>query len=260
MKKIVLHFDINGTICFFDSTDPFDSIQLTNSYISRSVYGKIIDGKWIMNECYHDNKDSITYYKYLKDTTKEYAILSTKFTDKDQPGEKLKETCDQIHTENIFLFESFTKVLNMFEDTKIIFRTFGNDRLLILDELKKVGYNKHFIYCEMKKETLDVISGDENKSFTGHDEINNYLLNNDQNYIIKEDYSYWNDHKRDKYKGKMLIHSNDHIQYFFDDNDCVYIVNNNNNNMEQTKFIHINSLKARLDKDYFINHIKDINI
>ena len=42
MNKLILHFDINGTITAFDSTESFNEIEGTNSYISRSIYGKIV--------------------------------------------------------------------------------------------------------------------------------------------------------------------------------------------------------------------------
>ena len=87
-----------------------------------------------------------------------------------------------------------------------------------------------------------------------YDEINNYLLTSDSNFIIKEDYNYWNGNKRDKNKGKMLILSDDYTQYFFDDNDCVYCIDQGKI-VKSSKFIHINSLKAQLDENYYINFL-----
>lgn len=103
----------------------------------------------------------------------------------------------------------------------------------------------------MNKDTLII----DNKYFRGYEEINNCLLANDMNYLIEEDYEYWNSNNRNKNNGKMLIHSDNHIQYFFDDNDCVYYINKHKDNLQLTNFFHINSLDARLDEDYYINII-----
>lgn len=246
--KTVFHFDINGTITAIDSTEPFDDNEGTNSYISRSIYGKVIDNIWTMNEDSYDEIHSIPYYYHLKQTNEDYKILSTKFTEENHPGHKFNDLCKQLQEKNNFFFDSFINFISTYPNAKIIFKTFGNDRNYVLDELQKHNFDKTFIDGRMEGTTLII---DDNRYDTP-EKINDVLLNNDDYYIIKEDYKHWSGNQRDKNYGKMLVHSDNHIQYFFDDNDCVYNIGPSTNN----KIFVINSLKARLDKDYFLNLIK----
>jgi len=46
---MILNFDINGTITAIDSTDDdISHLEASNMIVSKSIFGKIIGGKWIM--------------------------------------------------------------------------------------------------------------------------------------------------------------------------------------------------------------------
>lgn len=247
----ILHFDINGTITAFDSTDNFNKIQETSSQLSKSFYGKIYNGSWIMNNNCFDTIDSITYYQYLKNTTDDYKKLATEFTEKNNPGHSLNDICINLSQKPNFLFDSFVKLIKTFPNNKIIFRTFGRDREHVLNELVKINYTKKFIIGKMEQGVL--IIGD--NKYSEPNDINNVLLNNDSNFIIKEDYKYWMANNKDNNYGKLLFNSENHIQHFFDDNDCVASINGDINCPNNNRIHIINSFLARTNEDYFINLI-----
>ena len=63
---LVLHFDINGTITPVDTTEPGTKEQNANMVIAKSVYGKVNNEVWTLNDDPYEETDSITYYDYLK--------------------------------------------------------------------------------------------------------------------------------------------------------------------------------------------------
>jgi len=92
-NKLILHFDINGTITAFDSTEPGTDLQNSNMVLAKSVYGTINDDEWIMNDNYKNlTAGSVSYYDYLKMVKKnpKYKSMSFIFTDENNPGHSLR--------------------------------------------------------------------------------------------------------------------------------------------------------------------------
>ena len=157
-KPLILHFDINGTITSHDSTEKGSDEQLANMLLSRSTYGKVFKGDWIMNEknYFEEGKYSVSYYNYLKHMHSNYKELSYIFTEEKHPGHKLNGQCkDIMKTNKSLLFPSFLNVLDKYPFAKIVFLTFGNDKDLIMKELKKYNYCRKFLYGEFVR-VMDV--------------------------------------------------------------------------------------------------------
>jgi len=65
-NKLVLHFDINGTITSVDSTELGSDYENANMTLAKSVYGTVTNNSWSLNSDYRDPTNSISYYDYLK--------------------------------------------------------------------------------------------------------------------------------------------------------------------------------------------------
>lgn len=250
--KLILHFDINGTITAIDSTETGSDHENANMTLSRSVYGKIINNSWVLNDNYADDMNSISYYDYLKSITKDYKKISFLFTNDDQPGAKLKYLLnDVVKYMSVLLFESFFKVLTTYPDACIVFRSFGKDIQIVLDELKSsLGFRDAPI-IKIEHSNDDIVFVLSGEKFNGINEINQLYLNSSTHLAIQEDYHYWNNNKRIVSCGKTIGFDKDLVQIFFDDNECVHIMNN-----DQCHYIKVNTLDALVNKNYFIDHIK----
>lgn len=258
MAKLVLHFDINGTITAIDSTELGSDYQNTNMIISRSVYGKIKDDQWISNDHYRDPIDSITYYDFLKKSgIKNYKKISYTFTEEGQPGYRFQWMV-AIIIESIqkFIFNSFIKVAEKYPDAIIVLRTFGGDIQDVLNSVVLVENDKF-----KKALTGEIIRNNDNiilkcdheTTYHGLGEINQLYFDTDVHLAIQEDYHFWNGHQRDKNYGKIIKSDEKLIQIFFDDNDCVSIIGD-----ENCHFFKINTLDALMNEDYFINLIMTV--
>jgi len=70
---------------------------------------------------------------------------------------------------------------------------------------------------------------------------------NKTHILVQDDYKLWNNNKRSKEFGEIIKGYSGVIQYGFDDNDCMYP------NGENIKVFKINTVRAALEEDYFIN-------
>ena len=244
---LVLHFDINDTITAFDKTDEISHKEKCNIIVARSVYGKVIDDEWVMNDDIYDEHESITFYDYIKGKDKDYKNTTSHFTENNTYGKQLyqviKPMLDKMNKS--FLFESFTNLVEKLDDNvKIIFRTFGNDGDKVLENFKHKDVLSGYF-------DVDKLCLNNGVILHGLQEINEFILLNKSHLFIQEDYHYWNNHGKDKLYGKQLMGSANFTQLFFDDNPCVHVVDNTN-----ATFIKINTLQAMMDKDYYVNLIK----
>ncbi|CAH6421051.1 Hypothetical protein KVN_LOCUS114 [uncultured virus] len=256
-KKLILHFDINGTITAIDSTESGTDRENANMTIARSAFGKIIEDKWIINKDYTNNIDSISYYDYLKKVDKtNYKIRSFLFTNDNEPGSSLKNLLEKVEPfMKKLLFESFYQVLKEFPNALIIFRSFGKD---IPDVLKELNLNDGFeqtaiITIKYKDDSVILISS-EGLIYKSFIEINKLFLSSKRHLAIQEDYSHWSNNKRSSKFGKTILSDENLFQVFFDDNECVNIIGENN-----CHFIKVNTLDALKNKNYFVEKIGLLN-
>lgn len=254
--KLVLHFDINGTITVVDSTEDCKPTENINMTLARNVYGKVIDEDWILNENHNDKLNSITYYDYLKTNgDRSYKLKSFIFTEKGQPGERIRYLYDKIlpMSEN-FLFPSFRKVLKQFPSALIVLRSFGKD---IPDVLKDLASEPGFVNTKIGRirylNDFFSLSFPDGSIYTDPKDLNTLYITSKNHMAIHDDYTHWNDHKRDRKYGKIILSDERLLQIFFDDNDCVNITGEKN-----CHYVQINTIDALVNEDYYINKIRNI--
>jgi len=250
--KLVLHFDINGTITAVDSTEIGNDYENANMTIARSVLGKVMSGRWVHTGV----ADTISYYDYLKEIGENnYKKISFTFTEKGQPGEQFAGLMPQVlkSVSKDFVFRSFERVLESYPDAVVVLRSFGKDIRMTLETLDKnpkfSGSYTGFM-CHNDDE-LEITFPD--KKCTGISELNQYFHSSSKHLAIQEDYKYWNDHKRDAKHGKTILGDERLVQIFFDDNECVHIVGD-----KGCHFVKVNTLDALLDENYFTDHISKV--
>ncbi len=261
-KKLVLHFDINGTITPVDTTEPGNKEENANMVIAKSVYGTVKDNVWTLNQDYQQEKEgSLTYYDYLKTTDKQhYKKLSFTFTHPNEPGESLAHLVPLlVESMDTFLFHSFLNVLHEFPEALVVFRTFGLDADEVIDFLRTSPKTSHkfqdiikgdFSYTHEERPLITLENG---HNISGMDNFNKFILNTDTHLALKESYDYWNLNHRSKKHGKQLLGHDSMVQIFFDDNDCVNILDNTNSHS-----IKINTLDALQNHSYYVNFIKEV--
>lgn len=248
--KLVIHWDINGTITAVDSTEHGSEIDNANMVVSKSVFGKVVNGVWVLNDDVCENYESQTYYDYLKSVDKEnYKKRSFDFTKPNNPGASLVGLIDKVvATNKNFLFGSFLKAVEEFPDALHVFRTFGQDTNDVLATLRRHHSlkDRFELVSHGKPISVDLIEVD------GHvmsfHEFNTLLAQTDRHIFIQENYEYWNTCGRKKEFGKQLVSHEGLTQVFFDDNDCVFV----NGQTSNTKFILVNTLSALMDDDYYV--------
>ncbi|QKF93688.1 hypothetical protein QKU48_gp0230 [Fadolivirus algeromassiliense] len=261
MSRLVLHFDINGTITPVDTTEPGSNEENANMVIAKSYYGKIKNNQWVLNNenDYFNAHESITYYDYLKTITKDYKKISFEFTNKNNPGKSLHHLVKPIvESMDTFLFTSFLNVLHKYPDAIIVFRTFGLDADEVIHYLRtnqKTSFLfKNIIKGKFRYEGDEIlIDLDNGEVVIGMDNFNNLLKTCGIPFAFIENYSNWNNHNRDSKYGKQLLGDNDMLQIFFDDNECVNIVNNIN-----CHYVKVNTIHALQNNQYYIDYIEKI--
>ena len=260
MSKLVLHFDINGTITPVDTVEPGTKIENSNMVISKSVYGKVINNKWVLNDNLYDDINSITYYDHLRQLDKKtYKKVSFSFTESGEPGEILHWMVDRlVDSMDKFLFNSFLDVFEEFPDALIVFRTFGLDADEVIHYLKTNEKTAHKFKTIIKGEFINksseyVLLLENNELYVDMVNINKLIKTTKCHLALKENFNYWNDNNRNKANGKQLLGDEEMIQIFFDDNDCVNVINDIN-----THNIKINTLHAMLDDKYYSKKIHDL--
>lgn len=260
MNKLILHFDINGTVTTVDSTDDhLDISSRVNVIVSKSVFGRLNDvGEWVMNgDPFMIEDGDLSYYNHLRKIGSKH--LAYVFTNDGQLGEPFRRYYDDIvrqETDDI-IFKSFLRVLDRYNNAKLVLRTFGDDGSMIVDHMSMVhGYKRPFTfatYVRTDDQHALKLSDDE---VIGLKNISEFISQHPNNLCIKDDYKYW--HSNGDYvknKGKPLIVNDADIQLFFDDNDCVVTYGLAGDIREDTHFNRINCIQAMLDHDYYVRLI-----
>lgn len=261
--RLVLHFDINGTITPVDTTEPGSKVENANMVIAKSVFGQVINNVWVLNDDPTDETNSLTYYDYLKSIDMQYYKLrSFTFTDPDEPGSSLAQLVPLlVNSMHTFLFPSFLKVLQVFPQALIVFRTFGLDADEVIEYLRtnekttkyfKTVIKGEFNYDESKDSGI-VLVLENGEQIEGMHKFNEVLKTSEPHLALKESYKFWHSNKRSKESGKKLLGDKHMLQIFFDDNDCVHVMDGTNSH-----FIKINTLQALQNEDYYVDFINKI--
>lgn len=256
-KRLIIHWDINGTITAVDTTERGSPIENANMVISKSVFGKVVDSEWQLNDPdIHDATESQTYYDYLKSIDPvHYKKRSFVFTEPDSPGHRLAHMVDSVvKSSETFLFDSFLKAVERYPEALHLIRTFGQDTKDVLDTLRKNAVLGKFFENVSTGQPLSIENIEVDGKILTFDEFNSYLTTTDRHIMIQENYDYWNTNGRKKEYGKQLLGHPDLFQIFFDDNDCV-----NLSEEPHTKFVLVNTLAALLDTEYYVRLI-DVNL
>jgi len=259
MTKLILHFDINGTITPFDTTEPGTKLENANVIIAKNVYGKVNNNKWILNDNIYDENNSISYYNYLKQITKDYKTKSFIFTSPSEPGASLIHLIPLlIKSMDEFLFESFLRALITFHNAQIILRTFGLDADEVINYLKTNKSTSHIFNAIIQgtfnnDDETPTLLLETSEIIIGMDKINDLFAKSNYHMALKENYNYWNYNKRNKLAGKQLLGDSRYVQIFFDDNDCVNVINTIN-----VYNIKVNTLDVMLNKNFYIDQINNI--
>jgi hypothetical protein len=239
-RATVCHFDINGTIIMFDSTDDATPAQAVCEIISRNIYGSIFGKTFELAEQGEVIKDPITYYDYLKkmhfDQYKSmcYDLLNTypQFQD-------LAITLTQTYSQGIF--KSVYKVLETYPKIKLVFRTFGHDGDYVTEQLAPRKFIK-----------VRTMWDDDICRFVLDDKIINLNelilgLDTDTHVLVQDDYKTWSANSRERWWGKVIYSHEDLIQYGFDDNPCMYGIGD-------PVVVHkIDTIEAATNENYFVD-------
>lgn len=221
----VYHFDINGTILGTDSTDNASLEDTACEAFARSIN---IDGN-----VYKEGEQ--TYYNKIKHTTEDYKRkIYNLMEDFPHHVDKHRELVDVFKNG---LFKSFLKVVNREFSTNeslLVLRTFGKDREFVASMLKKYGLT--FVVHE-SEELNDELYKDCNARGV--------------HIMVTDNYHHWNDNGRKVEFGKPVKHFEGLEQYAFDDNICMCCD-------PEVNFYHVNTLRAALEDDYYINLLKHI--
>lgn len=258
--KLVLHFDINGTITPYDTTDTGTPEENANMIISKNIYGTMCNDEWKINDDIYDETNSVSYYNYLRHAfPTSYKKLSYVFTNNNNPGEKFNYMVNQIiKSMDELLFDSFLNVMEKMPSALIVFRTFGLDADEIIHYLRTNIKTKHHFEFVIKgsfgydndEHSLILENG---LKVCGAKNINNLFESSKQHLALKENYNYWNSNSRNKLNGKQLLGSANMTQIFFDDNECVNIVDSTN-----AHYFKVNTLLAMIDPMYYFDKIKSV--
>ena len=278
-RKIIFHIDVNGTIILFDSTDLNNVSEAIKEYISKMVYGIVIDNKWTSNAAPFIEQ-GISFADYIKKLySKDYKQYLIQFTDLDE-GKRFETIFTEmmsVYSEMIknkqTIFQSFYNLMKEYPEAVFVFRTFGNDGEMIEKILGRTFIWFDSIIDENGKRFMKRKS--DNKAQTIK-EFNNFLCTTTEMIIVKENYNYWNttiienEIKVDKpaSRGKYIeeyvlkecfcknpfcktrTEKYEVIQIFFDDNNCV---NKKGNHVYVQR---VNPYLALCEPDYFVINAK----
>ena len=264
MTRLVLHFDINGTITPVDTTEPGNNIENANMVVAKSVFGKVINNIWTLNDNPYNEKDSLTYYDYLKSIDmSNYKLRSFTFTEPLEPGNKLAHMIPLlVDSMDTFLFQSFLNVLHKYPDALIVFRTFGLDADEVIDYLRtnekttkhfKTVVKGEFSYTNNNHNSILLSLDNNDEPVIGMHKFNELIRTSEPHLALKESYNFWNYNKRNKVCGKQLLGHDEILQIFFDDNDCINVLDDKNSHS-----VKINTLQALLNDNYYVDFINDI--
>lgn len=281
-ERVILHFDVNGTLIASDSVENTSSSEEINSLLAEKYVAK-----WDLNQkeemTFHDYVDKVlapedknkeefkklrkfylhNFVSYLKThkhplyetVNQEYLIINNKLTS--QKGK---------------VFQSFYKLITFLESNNIEYsiflRSFGTDIQNVANEIDS-KFNRKFFDAKASFKNGELVT--DNGVFTEPLSIYNYLKCQ-KNLIIQDDWQWWNSHgSSSKYSKKFYLKPQDDVvQIFFDDNirrnsnekniigpidvDSNAIINIDSL-IQSKKAVPVDTIKAITKDEYYIEYV-----
>lgn len=220
--KILLHFDLNGTLILQDT-----SKQVNPDYMIISALAEDTFAKWSDNTEEMSFKDYV--YQVLKPGDKSDPLLKKErqaiiadFFNWIQEDSNAYEKYRQVKEKylgSLKLFDSFYKLLEKMREMNlqftVILRTFGNDLTEVVEEMSKhpsgikISHFGKFDKCRLSIDGQTI----ENMEKT--------FLNSAGHFAIQDDWSTWNADGERGRSGKPFILDRENttcLSLFFDDN------------------------------------------
>jgi hypothetical protein len=287
--RILLNFDLNGTLILKDTSKKVDDDYMLISALAESTISE-----W-------DEKQSMSFKQYvytvLLPGDKSRPELKAKrqqvvgkfvewLEDHKHPAlESVKLTCRKIKEKftdpktgkmNFPIFPSFYVMMDKLREKKIpftiILRTFGSDLPEVMKEIEEHPSGVKFSHTAKFEGPKLTIDGKRTIEKTA--EIFDVLLNSEEHFAIQDDWIYWNRNKEQGLYGKPFQYDFygtsakvENLSLFFDDNitgdQILDIVNPceisglkiPTKELCERFIFPVNTLEAMLDDNYFINRV-----
>jgi hypothetical protein len=268
---LVLHFDLNGTAMWGDSTDSHGIKEAIMEILTRVVYGTVKknslgNDEWVSNDmCLEEHGTS--FYNFAKERyPKNYKEMTQQFLDTDERKQLFGVMYENMMKRtNKILFKSFENAIDYYYDATFALRTFGNDGKLVEKEL-----GEEFMWFQSKRDNEKTcMERTDNKEIFTMESFNKFLYESCDIVLVKEDYEYWTKHGRTAEHGKLLYgimeeeeeikadlleedideEETEIVHIMFDDNYCVNVEGKN------AYFFHINPYLAMCNDNYYLDLI-----
>lgn len=290
MPKLILHFDVNGTLTAKDT-----SKKLSDDHMIIALLAENTIGQWAPSQADMSFKD----YVYTQLHPGDKSDPNLKLTRQKAVGSFLNWLLNNEHqlSDKVFgqflairakysdddgkvkfsIFTSFFVALQKLRELNIAFtvvlRTFGTDLEDVVDEIQKHPSGVQFTnLCTFKEDVLKRQFGVfESGKFTGNaaeetvtktDKIFKLFAQGDH-FAVQDDWKKWNQDGERSRSGKPFIVDSSDTQYFsifFDDNitgedqDIISLCDIASGSTQSTA-IRVDTLNAMLNDQYFINKI-----
>ncbi len=238
MPRILLNFDLNGTLILKDTSKKVDDQYMIISALAETtfaswngkqstsfkqyVYTELLPGDKSNPHLKLERQKTIgkfvewlkkNQHPALESVEKTYRTIIDKFTDS-KTGEI-----------NFMIFPSFYVMINQLRLNKIpftiILRTFGSDLPEVMEEIEKHPDGVKFSYQVKFDGPRLIVNG--MRPVEKADEIFDLILNSEKHFAIQDDWKYWNQHKEQALYGKPFLYDLSgtrakNLSLFFDDN------------------------------------------
>lgn len=289
-KQLYLHFDINGTIKWFDSINQiknpdFNIDHEINEVLCKNIIGTYDPKKFLVFDFYIDQpflrrglENEMSLYDFFiatKQNAKEICRnLFGRSEESQTPLYLLDVIIDQIQhipeflAEQIGLFVSFHLVQAVLKNFPVytIFHTFGIDGPKILEELwsaglidrmEDVAHIKVTISMDSStKETCFVYTHVESGKEIQPDGLTEFYTQ--FKYVIQiENYEHWKNHQKSKKEGKQIFASGyGDYHFLFDDlPNAMHMIKKDKS--DNIIFFQTETIQAMMNSSYYLNLIVD---
>jgi hypothetical protein len=233
--QLGLHFDLNNTILIKDSTSGHADIDGT----LNETLGKCAMGVAVMcmgSPCWfpylaepfraHGLPDEISWYEFQRKLTPNDSVLKPKaarFIENE--GKYLRREFELMRVQGESVFVSYYVVQEAFKDVPNIFRSFGRDINLVVQELRDTGIIDPSEDVELFHNSRGVMAlhrASTSRYFTAS-EFAKYatIQSGDRFFAVQEDYEWWKSNDKNPLHGKHICGVEGAFQIGFDDLDCM---------------------------------------
>ena len=280
-KKLLLHFDINGTVIAGDSVDDDMSLdQKASELLTKHIFGKItmVNGRpvWKPSRKFlNDQPGTISFNKFARAHLNYYGgFMRYCYMFKDSHvGNKFKVIHSMIKAilKKNRIFQSFKNLIHYLRregyDYHIVFRTFGHDADHVIRELN-AEHLLHAVESDGKKKVH--IKKLVMKDFMDYDDLSDSykrfaqtISDHDTNYFVCDNYDFWNSHDKKPEFGKQIICADSSvINIGFDDNPCMMPIDTHGNVILKNKkyVFKISPIIAMNDENYYISLFRSLGL